>query len=408
VVVNFLNRKNEADKRVFELLEKKFQLFEGVFGSSDEILGSIESGVDFEKRIAAIYNHCRRPDEIQEAFDQLQLELSYEINESMTRTRQQLLENFDDVVREKLRISAEDSKASLSRYEQFLMQLTRHELNGNATFTSDAAFQLTSLPPALERADIQEIDLGPYKLPRRPGEAHLYRLNHPLAEALVARAKDRLLMPAEVHFTYGDHEGKVSDLLPLIGQSGWLTLSSFSIESLDQSEDHLIFTAATDAGNSLDQDAAARLLTLPGQVINLLSDITVPGALEAATQKRQADIQRRISERNAQFFEAEAEKLDGWADDLKAGLEREIREFDRQIREARRAAATAMTLEEKLSGQRQIKALEGQRNQKRRSLFEAQDQVDAQRETLIGQIERKLKQKTSIQQLFTLRWVLLQ
>jgi SNF2 family DNA or RNA helicase len=54
VVVNFLNRKNAADKRVFELLSEKFQLFEGVFGASDEVLGAIESGVDFEKRIAGI------------------------------------------------------------------------------------------------------------------------------------------------------------------------------------------------------------------------------------------------------------------------------------------------------------------------------------------------------------------
>ena len=102
VVVNFLNRKNAADQRVFELLSEKFQLFEGVFGASDEVLGAIESGVDFEKRIAAIYQRCRKPDEIQTAFDQLQLELSLEINESMTRTRQKLLENFDDEVREKL------------------------------------------------------------------------------------------------------------------------------------------------------------------------------------------------------------------------------------------------------------------------------------------------------------------
>ena len=69
VVVNFLNRKNAADQRVFELLSEKFHLFEGVFGASDEVLGAIESGVDFERRIAAIYQRCRKSDEIQGAFD---------------------------------------------------------------------------------------------------------------------------------------------------------------------------------------------------------------------------------------------------------------------------------------------------------------------------------------------------
>lgn len=44
---------------------------------------------------------------------------------------------------------------------------------------------------------------------------------------------------------------------------------------------------------------------------------------------QQTKIRRDISERNARFFEAEADKLDGWADDLKVGLERELKELDR-------------------------------------------------------------------------------
>src|SRR5258705_12013681 len=84
VVVNFLNRKNEADQRVLELLSEKFKLFEGVFGASDEVLGAIESGVDFERRINDIYQRCRKSAEIRVAFDQLQLELSFEISEAMT------------------------------------------------------------------------------------------------------------------------------------------------------------------------------------------------------------------------------------------------------------------------------------------------------------------------------------
>lgn len=100
------------------------------------------------------------------------------------------------------------------------------------------------------------------------------------------------------------------------------------------------------------------------------------------------------------------DKLDAWADDLKLALERDIKDLDRQIKEARRAATVALTLEEKLAGQKQIRALEAQRNQKRRSLFDAQDQVDKQREDLIAQIEGKLNQVTRIERLFSLRWTL--
>ena len=70
------------------------------------------------------------------------------------------------------------------------------------------------------------------------------------------------------------------------------------------------------------------------------------------------------------------------------------------------AVLTHLTLEDKLAGQKQIKALEAQRNQKRRTLFDAQDQVDRQRDELIGKIEGKLQQRRSTTELFTIRWLM--
>ncbi len=409
VVVNFLNQKNEADQRVFQLLSEKFKLFEGVFGASDEILGAIESGVEFEKRIADIYQRCRRPDEINAAFDQLQLELNAQITDAMTRTRQQLLENFDDEVREKLRVRDEDSKAYLNQFERMLMQLTRHELAGHAEFSGDSAFRLNSLPfPG-------DIPLGLYELPRRSGEAHLYRLNHPLAEGLLAQAKTRTLPPAEVVFDHTGHDGKVSILDPLTEQSGWVSLSLLTVESLDLAEDYMIFAGVTEQGQPMDEACIRRLFTLSGMVRPLegpapsgpQTDATerVP-PLEELTRQRQTAIQQDISKRNAAIFEEEAVKLDGWADDLKVGLEREIKDLDRQIKDARRAATATLTLEDKLAGQKQVKALEAQRNTKRRALFDAQDDIDAQRERLIAEIEGKLQQRTSLTELFAVRWSL--
>jgi predicted nucleic acid-binding Zn-ribbon protein len=145
---------------------------------------------------------------------------------------------------------------------------------------------------------------------------------------------------------------------------------------------------------------------LAGAVAGAQVDLN-PHQVDAGfTRQRQSEIQRTISERNARFFEAEAEKLEGWGDDLKLGLEREIKEIDRQIKEARRSATAALSLEEKLAGQKQIKALESHRNDKRRSLFAAQDRVDQKRESLIATIEGKLAQSNSITTLFVLRWEL--
>lgn len=397
VVVNFLNRKNAADQRVYQLLSEKLHLFEGVFGASDEVLGAIESGVDFEKRINDIYQRCRRPEEIESAFNRLQLELSLEINEKMTRTRRQLLDHFDDEVREKLRVRDEASRAHLNRFERQLIQLTRHELGEHADFVDECSFRLESNPFAAR------VPLGLYELPRRSGEAHLYRLGHPLADAVVELARSRALDPAEVHFSLEEHEGKVSILESLRGKCGHLTLSFLTVESMDQAEDHFIFSACCDNGEPLDEEQARRLLTLPGAVRGEYAG-AFPQALGDMAQARMADIQRNISERNAAFFEAEADKLDRWADDLKLGLEREIKDLDRQIREAKRAAKLAVSLEEKLAGQKEVKALESKRNKKRRTLFDAQDEVDRKREELIDAIEGKLQQNTRLQELFSIRW----
>ncbi len=402
VVVNFLNRKNEADQRVYQLLSEKFQLFEGVFGASDEVLGAIESGVDFEKRIAEIYQQCRKPDDIKSAFDSLQRELSSEISEAMTVARRKLLENFDDEVREKLRVRDQDTNQHLNHFERQLMRLAEHELDEAASFVSESAFRLESLP---DWVGDRSIPTGLYELPRRSGEAHFFRLSHPLGDAIIDRAMQRELPVAEVVFDYTGHEGLISALQPYVGKSGWIAASLFSIDALGQSEDHLLVAAQCDDGTPLSDEAATRLLTVGAHVG---ASVTIPSAVEpqlAALLATQQDrIRRGISERNARFFEMEADKLDGWADDLKVGLERELKELDRQIKEARRAATVALTLEEKLAGQKAIKTLEAERSTKRRTLFDAQDKIDEQRAELIAQIEDKLEQNVNLSSLFTIRW----
>ncbi|ALH80109.1 SNF2-related protein [Sphingopyxis macrogoltabida] len=402
VVVNFLNRKNEADQRVYQLLSEKFELFEGVFGASDEVLGAIESGVDFEKRIAGIYQQCRQTNEIKSAFDELQLELTLEINEAMTHARRKLLENFDDEVREKLKIRNADTNLHLSQFERQLMKLAEHELDGDADFIDSSSFRLNAVPHWLSG---EGVPIGLYELPRRTGDAHLFRVNHPLGQAIVARAQARDLPVAEIAFDYSGHEGRISQIELLKGQSGWLAASMLSVEALGQSEDHLLLAGKTDDGATLSAEATSRMMTIAGGVTGSATQPdAVAAALGQSLAEQQAHIRRDISERNARFFEIEANKLDGWADDLKVGLERELKELDRQIKEARRAATLAQTLEDKLAGQKAVKALETERSNKRRSLFDAQDKIDEQRAALIAQIEGKLEQSAETRPLFTIRW----
>jgi len=125
VVINFLNKRNEADRRVYELLNEKFSLFTGVFGASDEVLGSIESGVDFERRVLDIYQQCRTPEEIEEAFKKLRAELDEKIETKLEDTRRILLENFDEDVHARLRVNMEGTRQQLDRIGRMFWTLTK-------------------------------------------------------------------------------------------------------------------------------------------------------------------------------------------------------------------------------------------------------------------------------------------
>lgn len=417
VVVNFVDRSNEADARVYELLAQKFQLFEGVFGASDEVLGAIGSGVDFERRIADIYQNCRDPEAIKSSFEQLQLDLSGEINEAMVKTRQLLLENFDEEVQDKLRIRADDSSKTRNRYERMLMDLTRAELGDHALFDQGGGdadgFNLLYSPCAdLEGIAPDSIPLGRYELPRRSGDSHLYRIGHPLAAWVIQQAKTRQLPFSRLVFDYDGYGTQVSTLKAYRGQTGWLRVSLISVATLGQQEQHLIVAATTAQGVVLAEDDPEKLLRLPAIVSPSplagegWGEGAMSGTLAADLASRKVQVLREINQRNLGYFEQEVEKLDAWADDLKLGLEQEIKGIDVEIKEVRRTAAISPTLEEKLSHQKRQRECEAKRSKLRRELFSRQDEIEAQRNDLITQLEDQLQQQVEERTLFTVEWEL--
>ena len=439
VVVNVLNRDNDADRRVYELLAQKFQLFDGVFGASDEVLGAVESGVDFERRIAEIYQTCRHPEAIHTAFEQLQLDLAGEISDAMLNARRALLENFDEDVQERLRLRNSDARASLGRLERLLMRFTRAALNGHATFDEDdSGFLLSSLPNGLRDGNASAIPLGRYELPRRSAQwevlAHIYRMAHPLAQGLIDHAQRAPLTPSKLVLDYDAYGVKVSVIEALRGQTGTLMVQHLRIHSLGATEEHLLAAAIDADGNVFDADVTDRLLGMPGSPVPLLrvdgaplqqslsddlapaqqnmldfgaANMPIPPALQQRINQQQALVIGDLESRNLLFFSQETEKLDAWADDLKVGLEREIKDLDRQITEARTRSKRAATLADKLQAQKEQRDLERQRDKKRRELFDRQDQIQARRDSLIDELEQQLGQQVTATRLFAVEWELL-
>ena len=395
VVVNFLNRRNEADQRVFEILSEKFRLFDGVFGASDEVLGALESGVDIERRIALVYQTCRNTEEIKTAFDKLQSELDEQIQARMAQTRVVLLENFDEDVSARLRVHRDKTLESLGERERWLLELTRTELNGHAKFESERPrFQYTG-PHA--RQGWYHFD---WKEAERNGDT-FYRQDHPLAARVIQEAIARNLPSASLRMDYAGHGQVVSILKPYVGASGWLEFSKLTVQSFD-TEEFLIFAARADDGRTFDDETCRKLMLLPavqeGPAKDAEPDLSALREAEVKTRLQQ------VEERNGRFFDEEVLKLDRWSDDLKTGLEREIKELDRQIREARKMSALTALLKDKLEAQKTLKSLEGERSRKRRELFDAQDAIDGQRDELIKRIEGQLHQTHAVKTIFLFRW----
>ena len=212
-------------------------------------------------------------------------------------------------------------------------------------------------------------------------------------------------MPAaELHFDYSGQPVKVSILEPLVGRSGCLSLARLSVESFEE-EDHLLFAAITDEGETLDDVQAQRLFSLPGSCLGEQQVVpAIREQLDRIFETGRCRIIETIGARNSVFFDEEMEKLEKWADDLKSGLEYELKELDREIKSQKTESKKILKLEEKLKAQKEIKELEKKRNTKRRTLFEAQDEIDSRKEGLIEGVEARLRQLVSTSELFAIRW----
>lgn len=397
VVVNFLNKKNAADQRVYELLDEKFRLFNGVFGASDEVLGAVESGVDFEKRIAAIYQQCRTPQQIEFEFDQLQRDLEAQIAEGQRDAREKLLDNFDQEVVERVRVQ---THTVLDRFNEQLWRLTRHLLAEHAHFAEDGfSFTLHTNPFPGEA-----IHPGPYRMGKAVEHANTYRVGHPLAQRVLERAKVLNVPPAEVRFDYSGSRKNIAILESLREHRGWLACTRLTMTALD-AEDTLLLAAIDDVGSLLDDSQCRRLFDLPA---SSGPPSAVPAAVAAALDReigvRRHEVAEQTTARNSRWFDTEMDKLDRWAEDRRASLKAELADLDEDLKDAKRAARLAPTLPEKLERQRAVRGLETRRDEAWRAYDQASRDVDRQKDDLLDEIGRRLEQRMEQQQLFTLRW----
>ena len=402
VVCNFINVKNAADIRVYQLLYEKFHLFDGIFGASDDVLGSIESGVDFEKRLLEIYQTCRTPEEINAAFDQVQTEMDAQIQQTMSETRQALLENLDEDVVNLLRIRRENNDKNISRIHRWLYALTVSYAPDciEATDSDNLIFTLKQTP-----FPQQHIATGTYQISNTDGQYENYRLSHPLAKAIIEAAKNKELPHRELHFDYNRHPYKNSIIEQMDCRKGYLAAHLVSYHSDGQDEDHIVLTAISQDGQELSSELAQRLMGIVATAGNTIHDVPQTEMSRFYDVRKDA-LTTQISERNDKMLKDEIAHVEAWADDKELTIEREIKQLKAKKKEKQRMLTKVDSLNEKLDLEKELKQVTNELKRKRAEQDDLDEEIEQQRDEMIARLRQYLNQQISDKELFFIHFTL--
>ncbi len=395
-VVNFINRKNAAERRVYELLSEKFRLFEGVFGASDEILGAIESGVDLERRILEIVETTRTEEEINAAFDRLQDDLQADINVTVLDARRRLMEEFDERVVDRLKTRRGEIITTLGEFDRGLLAVAGAEL-------PDARFH----PDNPRRFDYDgRTWTTEWPLADRENWQFFRLAEGNLAERLVRQAKGRRYdRPAHLAFDIARYTGgRMTDVERLRGRSGWLAVEKLTLKAKRVEREHLLIGALADDGAPVDPETAERLLRVPAAVVP--GEAAPPtSALAAALGGQRATLREGAERENEGWLETEEGKLQGYAEDLEREYTEQVKLLEADIREEKKALrGAALPMAEKVAAKRRIAEKERRRLELRSRMFERQDEVRGEIEGMLDEIAGSLAIEPVSEQLFTIRW----
>lgn len=400
VVVNFVNQSNAADRRVYELLDSKFNLFDGVFGSSDEVLGAMDSNLNFEKRLLSIYQKCRTEEEINSAFDELQKELESIINERIKQTKKSLLENFDKDVLERLKFTEEGENSLINEYVSHLWKLTLDVL-GNDVSEVDQENRSFRLDADLDG----EIPSGYYTLDKHSDDKTLLRYTHPLAQHIIKTGLGQDVDDETIRFSLSVYPFKMALLENHIGESGWLAAYHVNATNSYDGEDTVIFCPITEDGEILPSDFGRKLLELdaesygkgdiPKEVLNSIAE-----DFESKLEKYKKDLDDRTNE----YATYEIEKFEAWSDDRLVPLQNEVIELRKEKDAIHRLFRKERNAKTKLLLKRQELELDNKLRKKQKDMFELEDTYHQQVDDMTTKLLNAMQNKVDSSMMFIFKW----
>jgi ERCC4-related helicase len=402
VVVNFSNKGNLAEARILELLAGKFHLFESVFGASDEVLGAIEDGFDFEKKISEILNNSRSDADIDAAFKELETQYATEITSEMAAAKSKVFDNLDPNVQDRLKAYDSQSSDVLNKFERLLLAVTKRELAPNATFESDGRNFLLHTSP------VEEAKSGHYYFKSVPLEnAHQYRFDSPLAKYVVEKSISAETPSRLLTFSVGKSDRASTSVKSLIGKSGELTakVATFYMKAKNDmiTESYMLAGAFTKDGEWLDEEYVSDILELHcinQEDIDSIDEEKFSGKLA----QRSEGLQKEVQGRNSRYYDQQEEILYRNQQDRHAESEGKIRDYRNKEKEARKNSKATDDPLQQLKFKQEARKWADKAEDEDEEARKARKLMREEAETYLSLIEESLKGTMKVEELFTLKW----
>lgn len=373
VVVNFSNEGNTAEQRILDLLENKFNLFKSTFGASNDVLGAIENGIDFERTISDILNTCRTDDEINQRFAKLQEEFKDEIATEHQAARARIFDGLDPNVQDRFRRYSEQATEAFNSFERMFIGLTRYELRNKAEFEDEHVFVLKSSP-----AKDVEAGLYFYKTNRVP-HARQYKYAGDLAEYVRNSAKHADTPPAQLTFNITESERVSSEVKKLVGATGTMVVQqvTFPMKAgvTDMSESYIIAAGETTDGKKLDTELCRNILELTVSGV-LPQDVTTSESLNTYLQQQIDERHAEVKGRNTETYLDKKDLLERQYKDKIVEYEMKVDKLESKIREKQKQERQATDASERLNIASEIQVLRKKARSLNREKYDLEDSMD--------------------------------
>ncbi len=342
IVVNFINRDNRADCRVFELF-KKFKLFDGVFGASDEILAN---NINIEK----IYQNNK---EIDEYFNKLEQDFKQQLEAT-----KKLLDNFTNKKSHQLMISD-----GLIKYQKMLKRLAQAES--------------INIKNSLYKEEIE-------KIKKRQLRDNVFLQFH--------------------HNEYPELPKEVN-LDKYIRFKGYLQLNLLKIKTNKRRVEYLLVNVYSDNNESLPENFGEELLLIPAKLgdknASFYPDVI---QLEQLKQEKTKKYLAKVEEDNEKWFNQEEIKLENWREDQISYFQTNLEDLDKEIRLKKKELRNSKA---KIELRTEIRKLEKARDNKMMEFYKNKKQIDNKADQLLDETVQSLELTHKIRTIFTIRWELL-